>query len=81
MPKVFNNQVFIDFLAQLRPDEQHQYNSPWNIAAEFNIDMSCPHAFIRMSSYRTQVLRNVLQKYVADNENEVVRFDIFSKFF
>lgn len=27
MPKVFNNQVFIDFLAQLRPDEQHQYNS------------------------------------------------------
>ena len=26
MPKVFNNQVFIDFLAQLRPDEQHQYN-------------------------------------------------------
>ena len=47
MPKVFNNQVFIDFLAQLRPDEQHQYNSPWNIAAEFNIDMSCPHAFIR----------------------------------
>lgn len=32
MPKVFNNQVFIDFLAQLRPDEQHQYNSPWNIA-------------------------------------------------
>ena len=34
MPKVFNNQVFIDFLAQLRPDEQHQYNSPWNIAAE-----------------------------------------------
>lgn len=47
MSKVFNNQVFIDFLAQLRPDEQHQYNSPWNIAAEFNIDMSCPYAFIR----------------------------------
>ena len=48
MPKVFNNQVFIDFLVQLRPDEQHPYNSrPWNIAAEFNIDMSCPHAFIR----------------------------------
>ena len=47
MLKVFNNQVFIDFLTQLRPDEQHQYNSPWNIAAEFNIDMSCSHAFIR----------------------------------
>ncbi len=66
-----NNQVFIDFLAQLReyylnrenhsffqsvilagvydvknlklkirPDEEHQYNSPWNIAADFTIDMN-----------------------------------------
>lgn len=66
-----NNQVFLDFLAQLRggylereeqatfhsvilagvydiknmrqkirPEEQHKTNSPWNIAADFNIDMS-----------------------------------------
>lgn len=66
-----NNQVFLDFLAQLRaqyirrfqlpafksvilagvydiknlklklrPDEEHKYNSPWNIAADFNVDMS-----------------------------------------
>lgn len=66
-----NNQVFIDFLAQLRQyyiqrtdkptfqsvilagvynvknlrlkirlDEEHQYNSPWNIAADFKINMS-----------------------------------------
>ncbi len=66
-----NNQVFLDFLSQLRggylrrdeqagfhsvilagvydiknirhkirPDEQHKTNSPWNIAADFNIDMS-----------------------------------------
>ena len=66
-----NNQVFIDFLAQLRgyylereklpifhsvilfgvyniknlklkirPDEERQYNSPWNIAADFKVDMS-----------------------------------------
>lgn len=66
-----NNQIFIDFLAQLRsyylarkkmptfqsvilagvydiknlklkirPDSEHQYNSPWNIAADFNIDMN-----------------------------------------
>lgn len=65
-----NNQVFIDFLAQLRgyylereetsifhsvilagvydiknlklkirPETEHQYNSPWNIAAKFDIDM------------------------------------------
>lgn len=66
-----NNQVFIDFLGQLRaqyiarfqqpafqsvilagvydvknlrqkirPEDDHKYNSPWNIAADFNIDMS-----------------------------------------
>lgn len=66
-----NNQVFIDFLAQLRryyldrenravfhsvvlagvydiknlklkirPDAEHQYNSPWNIAAKFTLDMN-----------------------------------------
>ena len=66
-----NNQVFIDFLAQLRgyyldrdyspifhsvilagvydiknlkikirPDAVHQYNSPWNIAADFDMKMS-----------------------------------------
>ncbi len=68
-----NNQVFLDFLAQLRgyyldrerhpifhsvilagvydiknlklkvrPDEEHRYNSPWNISARFNLDMSFP---------------------------------------
>lgn len=72
-----NNQVFIDFLAQLRqyylqradkstfwsvilagvynvknlrlkirPDEEHQYNSPWNIAADFKINMSFSEAQI-----------------------------------
>ena len=25
---------------KIRPDEEHQYNSPWNIAAKFKIDMS-----------------------------------------
>ena len=68
-----SNQVFIDFLAQLRsyylsrdktpifhsvilagvydiknlklilrPDSEHQYNNPWNIAAKFKINMSFP---------------------------------------
>lgn len=68
-----NNQVFLDFLAQLRgyylsrdemptfhsvilagvydiknlklkirPEEEHQYNSPWNIAANFDMDMGFP---------------------------------------
>lgn len=66
-----NNQIFIDFLSQLRaqyinrfqqgafqsvilasvydiknlklkirPENEHKYNSPWNIAADFKIDMS-----------------------------------------
>ncbi|MBQ2173601.1 MAG: 9-O-acetyl-N-acetylneuraminate esterase, partial [Alphaproteobacteria bacterium] len=68
-----NNQVFLDFLAQLRdgyiartakgtatfhsvilagvtdiknlkrkirPEDAHKFNSPWNIASDFNIDMS-----------------------------------------
>lgn len=66
-----NNQVFLDFLAQLRacylgrddmpifhsvilagvydiknlklklrPDAEHKYNSPWNIAVKFKVDMS-----------------------------------------
>lgn len=66
-----NNQVFVDFLAQLRfyylkrrktdtfqsvilagvydvrnvrqkirPEEEHKMNSPWNIAADFDVDMS-----------------------------------------
>ncbi|WP_346885126.1 AAA family ATPase [Clostridium sp. UBA4395] len=25
---------------KLRPDEEHKYNSPWNIATDFNVDMS-----------------------------------------
>lgn len=66
-----NNQVFLDFLAQLRaqymerdiyptfrsvilagvydvknlrgkirPEDEHRYNSPWNIAKDFDISMS-----------------------------------------
>lgn len=73
-----NNQVFLDFLAQLRgyyinrsrfatfksvilagvcdiknlkrklrPDEEHKDNSPWNIAADFDIDMSFSPVQIR----------------------------------
>jgi len=82
-----NNQVFVDFLAQLRgyyldgknastfhsvilagvydiknlkykirPESQHQYNSPWNIAADFDIDMS-------LSAKQIAVM---LQEYEAD---------------
>ncbi len=84
-----NNQVFIDFLAQLRgcyldreatpifhsvilagvydiknlqlklrPDAVHQYNSPWNIAAEFDINMSFSAARIG----------DMLQEYEAEHD-------------
>lgn len=83
-----NNQVFIDFLAQLRmyylnreefptfhsvilagvydiknlklkirPDEEHQYNSPWNIAAYFDIDMD----------FSTQQIADMLYEYETDH--------------
>ena len=82
-----NNQVFIDFLAQLRgyylrmeeksifhsvilagvydiknlklkirPDDERQYNSSWNIAASFNIDMS----------FSVKQIKQMLEEYEAD---------------
>lgn len=84
-----NNQVFIDFLAQLRgcyldreatpifhsvilagvydiknlklklrPDAVHQYNSPWNIAAEFDINMS----------FSAAQIGGMLREYEADHD-------------
>ncbi|MCR5685287.1 MAG: ATP-binding protein [Lachnospiraceae bacterium] len=87
-----NNQVFLDFLAQLRslylkrevsnevrtfqsviltgvtdirhirevirPDGQHKENSPWNIATDFNIDMSLSE----------QGIRGMLDEYEEDHK-------------
>ena len=83
-----NNQVFIDFLAQLRgyylnrdefatfqsvilagvydiknlkskirSDEEHQYNSPWNIAANFYIAMN----------FSAEQIADMLCEYEADH--------------
>ena len=85
-----NNQVFLDFLAQLRDryisrdtddmpafksvilagvtdvkhlksrirdENQHKLNSPWNIAADFNVDMSLPEDGIK----------GMLDEYEADH--------------
>ncbi len=83
-----NNQVFIDFLAQLRlyylkrrktpffqsvilagvydiknlklkmrPEQEHQYNSPWNIAASFDLDMN----------FTTEQIAGMLREYEADH--------------
>lgn len=98
-----NNQVFIDFLAQLRryylnrenqptfhsvilaglydiknlklkirPDSEHQYNSPWNIAADFEIEM-------RFSSSQIAAM---LAEYEADHhtgmDTEAVAEEIYA---
>lgn len=83
-----NNQVFLDFLAQLRayyikrelqptfqsvilagvydvknlrrklrPDEEHKINSPWNIAADFDVDMS----------FSKEDIAGMLREYEADH--------------
>ncbi len=84
-----NNQVFVDFLAQLRayylkrdkmpifhavilagvysiknlklklrPESDHQYNSPWNIAADFRIDMR----------FSTDEIAAMIGEYEADHQ-------------
>lgn len=84
-----NNQVFIDFLAQLRgyylhrqdipifrsvilagvydiknlklklrPDEEHQYNSPWNISASFDVNMD----------FSARQIEEMLREYEADHQ-------------
>ena len=42
---------------KIRPEEEHQYNSPWNIAARFNIDMNFSAAQIAA----------MLEEYEQDN--------------
>lgn len=92
-----NNQVFLDFLAQLRgyymnrsrfatfqsvilagvcdvknlkrklrPDEEHKDNSPWNIAADFDIDMS----------FSVKQIADMLQEYEADHSVGMKRMEI-----
>ena len=48
----------INLKLKLRPDEEHQYNSPWNIAADFDIDMS-------LSAKQIAVM---LDEYEADHQ-------------
>lgn len=82
-----NNQVFVEFLAQLRarylkrdktptfhsvilvsvydiknlklklrPEAEHQYNSPWNVAADFDVDMS----------FSSRQIASMLEEYEMD---------------
>ncbi len=42
---------------KLRPDSKHQYNSPWNIAEDFDLDMS----------FSAMQIASMLQEYEEDN--------------
>ena len=46
---------------RLRPDEQCKYNSPWNIAAEFKVDMS----------FHVQGIKDMLEMYQKDKCIEI----------
>lgn len=46
---------------KLRPEEQHQYNSPWNIAVPFDVDMSLSQKGIMQ----------MLEEYKADTQTDV----------
>ena len=43
---------------RIRSEQEHQYNSPWNIAAKFDIDMS----------FTPDDIRGMLEEYAADRE-------------
>lgn len=42
---------------KIRPEEEHQYNSPWNIAANFNLDMN----------FSAEQIAGMLREYEADH--------------
>ena len=46
---------------KLRPEEEHTDNSPWNIAADFDIEMS----------FRPEQIAQMLQEYEADHRPEM----------
>lgn len=60
---------------KLRPEEERKYNSPWNIAAEFDIDMS----------FTAGQIGDMLREYEKDKgtgmDIEVAAEEIWKKFF
>jgi len=46
---------------KLRPESEHQYNSPWNIAAEFNLEMD----------FSVQQIMEMLQEFKSDHHEKM----------
>ncbi len=51
---------------KIRPEEKHQYNSPWNIAARFNID----------TSFSARQIAEMIQEYEEDTQTGMSVQDI-----
>ena len=58
---------------KLRPDEERKYNSPWNIAAKFNVDMTFhPNEIITMlNEYETDYHTGMDKAFIA---NEIYKY-------
>lgn len=54
---------------RIRKDEEHRYNSPWNIAADFCVDMS----------FTVKDIAEMLQDYAADKDIEMEYYKIASE--
>jgi hypothetical protein len=46
---------------QIRPDDEHKFNSPWNIASDFDIDMS----------FSAEEIKTMLKEYKAETNIEL----------
>ncbi|OAA88605.1 AAA-like domain-containing protein [Clostridium ljungdahlii] len=46
---------------KIRPDEEHKYNSPWNIASDFDVDMS----------FSSKEIETMMDDYVEDKNVEL----------
>ncbi|MCQ2129118.1 MAG: ATP-binding protein [Bacteroidaceae bacterium] len=53
---------------KMRPEEQHQYNSPWNIAVSFNVDMSLS----------AEGIKGMLDEYEADHHKGMDTMEVAS---
>lgn len=60
---------------KLRPDEEHQYNSPRNIAAEFDIEMSFSN--VQIAAMLTESVKLILKSSVPLFDSMVKHLDAF----
>ncbi len=55
---------------KIRPNVEHRYNSPWNIAADFNIDMS----------FSAEDIAGMLKEYEEDHGNRIFETRLYNRY-